>query len=67
MGKTTEERQAAIEKKRQTMQAIVDMRADGRTFAEIAEAFGHRWSRQRADQLYREALAEGLTPTPQEA
>lgn len=64
--RTIEQRRQALKLKAERMQTIVDMRAAGKTWKECADACGLNHL-QRAQQLHAEALAEGLTPTPEEA
>lgn len=64
--RTIEQRRAALKLKQERMQAIVDMRAAGKTWKECADACGLNHL-QRAQQLHKEALDEGLTPTPEAA
>lgn len=64
--KSIEQRQQYLQSKRQCLQTIVDMRAQGMTWAAIATAMNLN-SHQRAMQLHREAQVEGLTPSPDAA
>lgn len=64
--RTIEQRRTALQVKQARMQAIIDMRAAGKTWKECADKCGLN-SFQRAQQLHREGLAEGLTPTPEAA
>lgn len=66
MARTTQERMEALERKRQLMQAAVDLRKLGKTWQEVAESIGVK-SRQRAEQIHKEALADGMVPTPETA
>lgn len=64
--RTIEERQQALQEKRAKMQAIVDLRAQGKKWYDIAKAVNLN-SHARAMQLYKEAMAEGMTPTSEAA
>jgi len=44
------------------MQHIVNLKSQGLSYQAIADAFDNRWSRQRIEQLHKQALAEGMTP-----
>lgn len=59
--KRRQEKQRA---RRERLQNAIDLRAMGKSWAEIAAAMGLN-NRQRAAQLHAEAVAEGLTPTPE--
>lgn len=54
-----QEREAA---RASNMQHIVNLKAQGLSYQAIADAFDNRWSRQRIEQLHKQALAEGMTP-----
>lgn len=61
MARTIEQRREALQLKQIRMQAIVNMRAEGRPWKEIAEACNLN-NHQRAMQLYQEALANNIVP-----
>ena len=66
MAKSIEQRQQDLQRKRERLQTIIDMRSQGMTWAAIASAMNLN-SHQRAVQLHQEALVEGLTPNPETA
>lgn len=47
------------------MQHIVNLKSQGLSYQAIADAFDNRWSRQRIEQLHKQALAEGMTASTQ--
>jgi len=66
MAKSIEQRQQDLQRKRERLQTIIDMRAQGMTWTSIAAAMNLN-SHQRAVQLHQEARVEGLTPSPEAA
>jgi DNA-binding transcriptional MerR regulator len=66
MAKSIEQRQQDLQRKKERLQTIIDMRAQGMTWSAIAAAMNLN-NHQRAVQLHQEALAEGLTPSPETA
>jgi len=61
---TIAERRAKLDLRKKQMQQAVNLRAEGKVWAEIAELIGVN-SHQRAMQLHQAALLEGMTPTKQ--
>ena len=66
MAKSIEERQQDLQRKKERLQTIIDMRSQGMTWQAIAKAMNLN-SHQRAVQLHQEAQVEGLTPSPEAA
>ena len=58
---TIAERRAKLDKRKKQMQQAINLRAEGKVWAEIAELIGVN-SHQRAMQLHQAALLEGMTP-----
>lgn len=63
---TIAERRAKLDLRKKQMQQAINLRAEGKVWAEIAETIGVN-SHQRAMQLHQAALLEGMTPTKQAA
>ena len=63
---TIAERRAKLDLRKKQMQQAINLRAEGKVWAEIAELIGVN-SHQRAMQLHQAALLEGMTPTKQAA
>lgn len=61
---TIAERRAKLDKRKKQMQQAINLRAEGKVWAEIAETIGVN-SHQRAMQLHQAALLEGMTPPKQ--
>jgi len=59
---TIAERRAKLDLRKKQMQQAINLRAEGKVWAEIAELIGVN-SHQRAMQLHQAALLEGMTPT----
>lgn len=62
MARTIEERRVALKEKAKLLQLVVNLRANGMGWKDVAAAAGLN-SPQRAGQLHDEAIAEGMTPT----
>lgn len=58
---TIAERRAKLDLRKKQMQQAINLRAEGKVWAEIAELIGVN-SHQRAMQLHQAALLEGMTP-----
>ena len=58
---TIAERRAKLDLRKKQMQQAINLRAEGKVWAEIAETIGVN-SHQRAMQLHQAALLEGMTP-----
>ena len=63
---TIAERRAKLDLRKKQMQQAINLRAEGKVWAEIAETIGVN-SHQRAMQLHQAAMLEGMTPTKQAA
>jgi len=61
---TIAERRAKLDLRKKQMQQAINLRAEGKVWAEIAELIGVN-SHQRAMQLHQAALLEGMTHTKQ--
>jgi len=61
---TIAERRAKLDLRKKQMQQAINLRAEGKVWAEIAETIGVN-SHQRAMQLHQAALLEGMTPPKQ--